>query len=154
MPKLEIFSSPISRRLSNIIIKFSRFHWLKQWALWDCKAQNKQKLTPSSEDSTQEVGRNTRLSARVTDPALLSCSSRFLCASQQNRAQSTPLYLLNICLLAVLFLICIEKFVDDRILHQPLCFFSVPVMSLLTYLNLFIKQYSFTETWSYKKEHK
>ena len=45
--------------------------------------------------STQEVGRNTRLRL-VFPPTLLSCSSRFLRALQQNRAQSRLLYLLNI----------------------------------------------------------
>ena len=45
--------------------------------------------------STQEVGRNTRLRP-VFPPTLLSCSSRFLRALQQNRAPSRLLYLLNI----------------------------------------------------------
>ena len=43
-------------------------------------------------DSTQDVGRNTRL--RRVSPALLSCYRRFLRALQQNRAQSRLLYLL------------------------------------------------------------
>ena len=43
--------------------------------------------------STQEVGRNTRLRL-VFPPTLLLCSSRSLCALQQNRAQSRLLYLL------------------------------------------------------------
>ena len=48
-----------------------------------------------SSQSTQEVGRNTRLRV-VFPPTLLSCSSRFLRALQQNRAQSRLLYLLTI----------------------------------------------------------
>ena len=47
-----------------------------------------------TESNSQEVGRNTRLRL-VFSPTLLSCSSRFLSALQQNRAQSRLLYLLN-----------------------------------------------------------
>ena len=42
---------------------------------------------------SQEVGRNSRLRL-VFLPTLLSCTSRFLRALQQHRAQSRPLYLL------------------------------------------------------------
>ena len=45
--------------------------------------------------STQEVGRNNRLRL-VFSPTLLSCSSHFLRALQQNRVQSRLLYLLDI----------------------------------------------------------
>ena len=52
-------------------------------------------LTIHEGKQTQEVGRNTRLRL-VFPPTLLSCSSRFLRALQQNRAQSRLLYLLSI----------------------------------------------------------
>ena len=45
------------------------------------------------ESNAQEVERNTRLRL-VFLPTLLSCSSRFLSALYQNRAQSRLLYLL------------------------------------------------------------
>ena len=66
--------------------------------------------------STQEVGRNTRLRLVFT-PTLLSCSSRFLRALQQNRAQSRLLYLLNNKKLSY----NIEKFGGNVIDVQPMC---------------------------------
>ena len=89
--------------------------------------------------------------SRRREKTLLSFSSRFLRASQQNRAQSTPLYFFKYMFN---FLICIEKFVDDRNAPAPVLLFCHCYMSLLTYLNLRIKQYSVNQTGSYKKENK
>ena len=55
-----------------------------------------------SRQSTQEVGRNMRC-YHMFLPTLLPCSSGFLRALQQNRAQSRLLYLLNAPVLWFLF---------------------------------------------------
>ena len=70
-----------------------------------------------SGDSTQEVGRNTRL-LLVFSPTLLSWYRRFLRALKQNRAQSRLLCLLNKFIVAESIT---ENFYHVAILFRPKC---------------------------------
>ena len=45
------YETTIAAQIFIIVIKFlynARFHWFKQRALWEYRARNKRKLTPSS----------------------------------------------------------------------------------------------------------
>ena len=101
--RVQMHAHAISVRLENKVC-FENYAnaWGNYWNYWILYYEtNKDSSTVlcsvvkhlGSGQSTQEVGRNTRLRL-VFPPILLSCSSRFLRALQQNRAQSRLLYLL------------------------------------------------------------
>ena len=70
-------------------------HSLHSRTMYSSVFKNKTEQKRNDEKYSQTMGRNTRRS-RVFLPTLLSCSSRFLRALQQKKAQTRLLYLLNI----------------------------------------------------------
>ena len=75
-------------------------NWLSQFLCHILVCFEDDVENPTKKSTLKIMGRNTRQRLVFSTP-LLSCSSRFLCALQQYKAQSRLLYLLNIPTLAI-----------------------------------------------------